>query len=85
MSRKQDTDGNVVIRANSNPILDTCTYNVEFEDGDVTKFTANVMTENMYSQCDAEGNQYILLDKILYYCKDGHALTAQDQKIVVNG
>ena len=54
-SRKQDTDRNVAGKANSDPILDTCTYNVEFEDGDVTEFTANVIAENMYSQCDAEG------------------------------
>ena len=72
-------------KANSNPILDTRTYDVEFEDGDVTEFTANIIAENMYAQCDAEGNQYVLLDEIVDYRKDGHALKAQDQTIVVNG
>ena len=66
-------------KANSNPILDIRTYNVEFEDGDVTEFTANVIAENMYAQCDAEGNQYVLLDKIVDYRKDGHVVKAQDQ------
>ena len=84
-TRKRDADGNVVGKANSNPILDTRTYDVEFEDGDVTEFTANIIAENMYAQCDAEGNQYVLLDKIVDYRKDGHTLKAQDQMIVVNG
>ena len=34
---------------NPNPILDTRSYEVEFPDGDVAEFNANVIAENMFS------------------------------------
>lgn len=84
-SRKRDRDGNLSGTSNANPILDSRTYNVEFEDGDVTEFTANVIAENMYAQCDEEGNQYVLFDEIVDYRKDDTAVTPMDQILVVNG
>ena len=35
------------------------------DDGDVTEMTANMIAESMYSQCDPDGNQYVLLDSII--------------------
>ena len=55
ISRKRDADGNTVGRANGNPILDTRTYNVEFDDGTITELTANKIAECMYSQCNPTG------------------------------
>ena len=43
--RKRDHEGNVIRRSNANPILDTREYEVKFEDGDVTKLTANAIAE----------------------------------------
>ena len=63
-AQKRDTDGNPKGRANPNPILDTCEYTVTFDDGDVTKLTANLIAESMYAQCNPDGNQYILLDSL---------------------
>ena len=40
---KRDLKGNVIGRSNANPILDTREYEVKFEDGDVTKLTANAI------------------------------------------
>ncbi len=57
IGRKRDTDGNPIGRANSNPILDTRAYKVQFDDGDVTKLTASMIAQFMYAQCDADGNQ----------------------------
>jgi hypothetical protein len=48
-------DGTVRGRANANPMLDTRTYEIEFPDGRSDEYTANVIAENMYAQCDAEG------------------------------
>ena len=53
---KRDSNGNPIGRANDNPNLDTRDYIVEFEDGDVTELTANLIDESMYAQCDPDGN-----------------------------
>jgi hypothetical protein len=53
--RKRDLDGTVRGRANANSILDTITYEIEFPDGRSDEYTANVIAENIYAQCDIEG------------------------------
>ncbi len=63
--RKRDWDGNPVGRANDNPILDTRSYIFNFDDSDQTELTANVIAESLYSQCDPNGNQYVLLEEIV--------------------
>jgi hypothetical protein len=57
--------GNPVGRANDNPILDTRSYIGNFDDGDQTELTANKIAESLYSQCDPDGNQYVLLEEIV--------------------
>ncbi len=64
-ARKRDRNGNPVRLANSNPILDTRTFIINFDDGDQTKLTANLIAESLFSQCDPDGNQYVLLDEIV--------------------
>jgi hypothetical protein len=79
---KRDRDDNPIELANSNPILDTCSYIVDFDDCNQTDITSNMMAESLYSQCDPDGNQYVLLDKIVdYQCLDS-AIIFADQKIV---
>ena len=60
--RARDSDGNPLGTSHENPILDTCQYIVEFNDGDEAELAANVIATNMYAQCDPEVNQYFLLD-----------------------
>ena len=67
VARSQDTNGNVMGRSHTNPILDMRTYQVEFAGGEVTALTANVIAESMYSQCNAERNEYLLLDVLVDY------------------
>ena len=50
-----DTNGNVIDRAHANHILDTRMYKIKFVGGEVT------IAESMYAQCDADGNEYLLL------------------------
>ncbi len=64
-AHKCDRDGNPVWHANDNPILDTRSYIVNFDDGDRTELTANMIAESLYSQCDPDGNQYVLLEEIV--------------------
>ncbi len=62
---KRDWDGNPIGHANDNPILDTTSYIVDFDDGDQTELTANKIAESLYLQCDPDGNQYVLLEEIV--------------------
>ena len=64
-ARKCDRDGNPVRLANSNPHLNTRSYIVDFDDGNQTELTANLIVESLFSQCDPDGNQYVLLDEIV--------------------
>jgi hypothetical protein len=62
---KCDRDGNPGGHANDNPILDTRSYIINFDDGDQTELTANMIAESLYLQCDPDGNQYVLLEEIV--------------------
>jgi hypothetical protein len=83
--RKRDRDGNLKGTRHSNRILDTRTYEVEFPDGRVAEYSANVIAESMYAQCDAEGNQFLLLKAICDHCKNGHAVEKADMFVEDGG
>ena len=65
VSWKQDVYGNSIVRENANPILDSRWYEVEFDDGEVTDLTENVIVERMYDQCDENWNALLLLDYLI--------------------
>jgi hypothetical protein len=60
VKRARDNAGDAYGTKNDNPILDTRVYQVEFPDGEIAEYAANVIVENMYAQCDLNGNQYML-------------------------
>jgi len=66
-------DGQVMGKANDNPILDTRKYIVKFPDGYESLFMANLIAENMYTQCDAHGNQHLLFKAIVDHSYDESA------------
>jgi hypothetical protein len=79
--RKQELDGTVRGRANSNSMLDTRTYEIEFPDGCSDEYTTNIIAENMYAQCDIESRQYNLIEGIVGHKTDGHAVEPADMYI----
>ena len=83
--RKRDVNGSLKGTANSNPILDTRTYCVEFPDGSEAEYAANVIAENMWAQCDIDGNQHVLMESIIDYKTDGHAVKVADAYFSYNG
>ena len=86
LHRKWDADGKVVGTAHCNPALDPRVYEVRFPDRQTEELAANVIAEVVYAQCDADGNQYVLLDAIVDYCKDpSMAVARDDQMTIVNG
>ncbi len=80
--RKRDRDGNLMGTKNQNPILDTRRYEVEFPNGEVAEFSANVIAENMWAQCDVEGRQHLLLDAIVGHRKLDTAVAVADGTVV---
>ena len=85
VSRSRDAKGNVMGRSHTNLIYDTRMYQVEFTEGKVTELTANVITESMYTQCNIEGNEYLLLDVLVDYCRDNKTISLLDQQTTVQG
>ena len=85
MRRVVNSDGTTVGRSNDNPILDTREYQVEFGDGVVLEYAANVIAENLYSQIDTEGNRHVLIDSIIDHKKDSQATPKDDEYVELNG
>jgi hypothetical protein len=48
-------DGGMAGTYDDNPYLNTMIYEVEFPDGELKEYAANVITENMLTQVDSEG------------------------------
>jgi hypothetical protein len=79
--RKRSSDGSFAGRANPNPILDTRICDIEFADGQTAELAANVIAQSMYAMCDAEGNQYLLLDGIVDHRNDDTAVERADMYV----
>jgi hypothetical protein len=73
---KCGVDSTLAGTAKSNPILDTRKYMVDFSDGRSDEYTANIIAQNVYDQCDEEGNQLNIMDGIF-----GHAVAPADMYI----
>ena len=78
MKRARRSTGEPVGRAHANPLFDTREYVVEFTDGTMENYFANVIAENMYSQVDSEGRQFQLLDEIVDHKSDNSAIKIED-------
>ena len=56
-------------RSHTNPMLDMRIYQVEFAGGKVTELTAIIIAESIYTQCNSNGDEYLLLDVLVDYQK----------------
>jgi hypothetical protein len=83
--RKRENDGSLRGTGHSNPILDTRSYMVSFEDGSEAEYSANVLAENMYAQCDTEGNQFLLMEAVLDHRATEAAVALGDDTFQWNG
>ena len=80
--RSRDGDGALIVTYDDNPILNTMLYEVEFPDGEIREYSANVIAENMYRQVDSEGFASTILDSITDHKKDNNAIPRSDGYIV---
>ena len=56
-------------------------HDVEFTDGSIEKYTANVIAENMFAQVDDEGHQFLIMKEITDHRKDNTAVPISDGTI----
>ena len=78
IKRSRDQDLKPVELRHSNPILDTCEYKVEFEDGEVSTYQANLISEHLHAQCDEHDHLLQLMDVIIDHRSDGRAVKVDD-------
>ena len=76
--RLRDADGIPIGTANENPILDSCMYEVEYQDGTKASLAANYIAENLFAQVDQEGNRHVLLDDLIDYRVNGREVELQE-------
>ena len=80
--RSTNSDGSLTGTYNDNPLMNTMTYEVEFDDGAVKEYAANVIAENILMQVDEEGFTLTHLDSILDYRKNDDALDSDEGRTI---
>ena len=85
LKRKRDQDGNPTDVRNTNPILDTRQYEIEFPNGEISTYTANVIAESLYFQVDSEGHESLYLAEIIDHKSNASTVTKDDCYITSNG
>jgi hypothetical protein len=83
VQRSVDPEGQVIGTYNDKPWLNTMSYDVEFNDGSVREYSANLIAENMIAQCDEEGRSMIMIENIIDYSKDEAVAISKDGAFVV--
>lgn len=66
-----------------NPILNTMQYEVEFDDGTMCEYAANVIAENMVNQIDMEGFTVRMLESIVDHKRDHDVAVPKEKGYVV--
>ena len=72
--RKLDDEGKDVGNMKNNPLLDTITYEVEFDESTTEVLTANIISKNILAQVDEEGHRQMLLDSIIDHRQDVNSI-----------
>ena len=74
--------GNVVGTFNNNPVLNTLVYDVEFSDGSVKQYAANVIVENVLNQVNSKGRSSCQLDGIISHRRNRKAVSKKDAFLI---
>ena len=83
---RRDQDGDLTGTAHNNLILNTCSYQVEFPDSQLGEYSANVIAQNMLSQCDLDGNQFLLMESIVdHKVTDEALLKVSEMHVMIKG
>ena len=75
-------DGQVTGTSDNNPYLNSIIYDVEFPDGQVKEYAANIITENMLTQVDSDGMSTTLMEAIVDHLRDDENALQHHDKYV---
>ena len=70
IGRSKDADCNINGTYDNNPFSNTMVYDVQFPDGEIKEYAANIIAENIYNQADVDGHNSNNLVRIIDYRKD---------------
>jgi hypothetical protein len=76
-------DGTVAGNYDENPILNTMIYDVEFPNGDIKEYAANIIAENMLTQVDSDGYSLTMMKGIIDYKRDDAVAVPKSDMYVV--
>lgn len=76
-------DGKVVGTYDENPMVNTMVYEVEFMDGTIQEYSANLIAENMLTQVDEEGFSITMMEAIIDHRKDEAVAIPKNDAFVV--
>ena len=75
-------DGKVTGTYDNNPFLNSIIYDVEFPDGQVKEYAANIIAENMLTQVDSHVMSITLMEAIVDHRKDDEKALQHHNKYV---
>lgn len=79
--RTTNIEGATIGTYDDNPMINSMVYDVQFPDGQIKEYAANIIAQNMYAQVDADGHHHTLLDSIIDYEKTTSAVDRDDAYI----
>jgi hypothetical protein len=79
IGRSLDAEGKVIGNFEENILLNTLVYDVEFPDGSIKPYSANIIAENVLSQCDVDGHYSTEMDAIVGHKRDGTAVPKSEK------
>ena len=82
--RMKDAAGNPIGRADTNPMLDTRLYEVEYSDGHTAALSANAIAENLLTQVDPDGHRQLQFHSIIGHRSGTTAVRAEDAFITTS-
>ena len=80
--RAVDENGKLIGSFDNNPMLNTLIYEVEFPDGSLKQYSANIIAENILQQVDSAGHHSHTLEAILDARKGKNALGKENSFVI---
>jgi len=81
LRRSVDANGKTTGLYDSNQALNTLLYDVQFPDGAVKQYGANVIALNVLEQVESDGHYTVKLKRILDHCREGNAISKESKYV----
>jgi hypothetical protein len=83
IQRSIGAEGTVLGSYDDNPFLNSIIYDVEFDDGTVKEYSANVIAENILSQVDSDGISKTMMEAVIDHKKNKSTAISKTDMYVV--